>query len=359
MALLVGALYWVIHGSLEWFWQIGAVTLPALLLAAAGLSEVDAHAGTLWPQLARWGARLRVRKATPASPKDLSDLPDSNGARPAATQRTDSEPDLSAAFLTEERRSAQYASRRRRRTRRFARRQRARQALVPRGRVSRAFRVSLGILSCLVLVGAGLPFLSLQMQDAAVASIDSNPQGALSRARIAALLQPADPGPADTTAYVYLRSAETATVSTRTDRGGAVLDDLALALSSQLTAVQREPADWSEHYGACTAVLNILLASEALAGNPVASSSLTGIGVDDWSDLNPGASSPLALPPAGQAANSLANTQQSIATATNYRNMSSEELLGLAEKYLMEAKERYPLSVQVGTTLDFLKTLTQ
>ncbi len=154
-------------------------------------------------------------------------------------------------------------------------------------------------LSCLILVAAGLPFLALQIQDAAIASIGSNPQGALSRATIAMRLQPTDPSPVDTKAYFYLRSAETAAGSARTDRGGAVLDDLALALSSELTAIQREPADWSERYGACTAALNILLASEALAGKPVTSSSLTGVGVDDWSDLSPGASSPLALPPAG------------------------------------------------------------
>jgi hypothetical protein len=57
MALFVGAAYWFVHANMEWLWPIPGVTIPALLMVAAGVAATDARAGTLWPRLSDWSRR--------------------------------------------------------------------------------------------------------------------------------------------------------------------------------------------------------------------------------------------------------------------------------------------------------------
>jgi hypothetical protein len=352
MALLVGVLYFIIHGSLEWLWQIAGVTLAALLLVAAGLSEVDARVGVIWPRLRAWTSLGRSAESGPQTapaPEAQVDPPS-----PADDARSDAQ----TTFLTEDRRTAHYAARRRRRARRERRRRRLTEALIPPGPLSHSFRILLGVLSLLVLVGGGLPYLSLNLQDAALGSTSSNPAGAVARADLAARLDPTDAGPFQVRAYVYRRAAQAAAASTDADRTGAVLDNLALALADQEEGIQREPADWNQRQNAGVATLNLLLATDAISGRTVARPDSAIYGLEDWSALAPAAGSPsgtLAAP--GQAAGSLATTTEKVDTAARYRALSREELLARADTYLGDADARYPFSRQVDAALSFLGSL--
>jgi hypothetical protein len=49
--LVIGVVYWLIHGSVEWLWHMPGVTLPAVLMLALGVASVDARAGVLWPRV--------------------------------------------------------------------------------------------------------------------------------------------------------------------------------------------------------------------------------------------------------------------------------------------------------------------
>jgi hypothetical protein len=53
MALFTGAAYWFVEANMQGLWPLPAVTVPALLMVAAGLADTDARAGTLWPRFAR------------------------------------------------------------------------------------------------------------------------------------------------------------------------------------------------------------------------------------------------------------------------------------------------------------------
>jgi hypothetical protein len=55
MALFGGATYWFVHANMEWLWPVAGVTIPALLMLAAGVAATDARAGIVWPRLSgRW-----------------------------------------------------------------------------------------------------------------------------------------------------------------------------------------------------------------------------------------------------------------------------------------------------------------
>jgi hypothetical protein len=349
MALLAGVLYLLIHGSVEWIWQIVGVAIPALLLAAAGLSEVDARAGSMWPRLANWS-----RLGRPARP--VQHAPAAPESSPSAAD--DSPIDERTILFTENRRAAHYESQRLRRERRERRHRRLAKALVPPGPLSHSFRILLGALSLLILVGGGLPYLSLNLQDTALGSTASDPEGALARADLAARLNPMDAGPFQVRAYVYQRAAQAAAASTNVDRAGAVLDGLALALASQEQGIHHEPADWAWRYNAGVAALNLLLATDAISGRAIVRPESQIVGLDDWSNLAPDAGSSPSTPVApGIATGSLANTTETMDTANRYRQLSRKELLALADRYLHEAHDRYPLLQQVDEALSFLGLL--
>jgi len=217
----------------------------------------------------------------------------------------------------------------------------------------------LGALSLLILVAGSIPYLSLKLQDAALGSMASDPNVAIARTGLAAWLDFADAGPFQVRAYIYQQTAQAAAVSTNADIAGAVLDDLALALASQDEAVQREPADWNLRYNAGVAALNLLFASEAVTGRAVALPESTVLGLDDWSALAPPAGSSPGTPAApGVAAGSLATTAKTVNAADHYRQLSLQELLELADRYLAAAHDRYPLSPQVAVAVRFSGLLT-
>jgi hypothetical protein len=292
--LAIGVLYWLIHGSGEWLWNMPGVSLPAVLMLALGVASVDARAGVLWPRLHAWMAARTGSRATPSETTDLSE-----SAPEAAGQR-------------------------RRRASRLARRERRDRSLVPPGQVSLWFRRVLVATAAVTIVALALPYLSLRFQDFALSLTGTSDRAALRAARFAARLQPVDPHPLLTEADIYRFAAANAS-----DEGA--LDDLALSLDAHIRAIERDPAGWALHYRAGIAALRLL---EATTG--VAEGSLTGAA--------PAADS-------GRAEPSLA-TPETQARARLLRAIAPEELRLLARSYFVEAETRNPLNIQVKAALE-------
>jgi len=213
-------------------------------------------------------------------------------------------------------------------------------------------------LSVAVLVIAGLSYLSIQLQDSALALAATNGVQAAARADSARLLEPSDPAPHLTQAAIYEGAADAALTSGRDDRAGAVLDDLALAVSSYQKALSVEPADWSLHYEVGISVINLLLAREYLAGSgpdldytaliPLAP------GLSDWSQLSGAA----AAADPGMAQGTLAAPGSRLEAAKVYRNMPQEGLSALALESLNAAKDRNPLASQISEAIGIVNTVS-
>jgi hypothetical protein len=126
MALFAGAAYWFVHANIDWLWRMPGVTIPALLLVAAGVAETDARAGTLWPRVER-----RLRHTTPYK---------ISGTKAAAHSGEGAAEDG----------IADHASW----TRRFPRGK-----LEPAGLLSQAFRIGLLVLSAAAIIFAASAYL--------------------------------------------------------------------------------------------------------------------------------------------------------------------------------------------------------
>lgn len=307
MALVAGVSYWIIHASVDWLWQMAGVTLPAIMLLAAALAGVDARGNHL----------------APAGP-----VPSSVGL----TRQQIHQPE-------DDRRSFPGSPR-------------------PSRALSSPFRVLMVTLSLLVIVCAGLPFLSLQLQRSALALARTDGAHALQRAGLAEAVFMPDPGPYHTQASIALTAAATEANSGAEDRGGAVLDNLSLSLSSHEEAIAKEPADWSLHYDAGVAALNLLLArAYAAERSPVldyASIIPRVPGLRDWSAV---AGSGTSIPEVGESAGSLASTASARDTAAYYRALSEEELATLALAFLGAAEERNPMATQVRDAIDLVQQI--
>jgi hypothetical protein len=151
-AVAVAALYWLLHGGIEWLWQGPAVTIPVLLLLASGLAEIDSRAGAVWP---RWGSVLRrlgrSRSAARIAPHVREQSDPSRQADGEVTRDARSGV-LDPSFNTY-RRADRHARRQQRRANLEAYRDRVSQAMQPPGAVSQSFRWGLGTAS-LVVAGA-------------------------------------------------------------------------------------------------------------------------------------------------------------------------------------------------------------
>ncbi|MBC7293120.1 MAG: hypothetical protein H5T84_03240, partial [Thermoleophilia bacterium] len=267
MALLVALAYWLIHGSVEWLWQMPGITLGAFLMLAAALSSVEARVEVIWPRLSHiFGRRARLAEVTagePPTPANSQTPVTSTAEAPAmsADQTPTTQTGENSPLSWGPRRSDQYLSRIQRRRRRKQRYLLKVRLLQPPGPLSHVVRFCVLVVSLALMVGLGLPYLSLELQDSAVGLAKSDGQKALDRAWAAHWLDATDPGPYLTQAAISHSAARSAANSTAPDRAGAVLDNLALALSGYEQAATVEPADWSVHYRAGVAALNLLLAS--------------------------------------------------------------------------------------------------
>jgi len=161
--LAIGVLYWLVHGSGEWFWYIPGVSLPAVLMLALGVASVDARAGVLWPRFHDWMTVHTGRKG-----HDLSRLPP--------------------------------------------------------GQVSLWFRWVLVATAAVTLVALTLPYLSMRLQDSALMMTGTDDLAALRSARFAARLQPVDPEPLLTEADIYRFAAANASGQSALDDLALSLD---------------------------------------------------------------------------------------------------------------------------------------
>ncbi len=156
MALFVGASYWFVHANLEWLWPLPGVTIPALLMLAAGVAATDAQAGTMWPRLSRWMARSApAGSAVPAAAgAGQQPWPGSASAQTAeAVEAAGGAPEKAADGATSgapEKAAAEPGGR-------WSPVGRLR----PPGPLSQAFRIALMVLSGFVLILAGSAYLLL------------------------------------------------------------------------------------------------------------------------------------------------------------------------------------------------------
>jgi hypothetical protein len=226
-----------------------------------------------------------------------------------------------------------------------------------RGSLTWAFRIGLATLAVAVLVLAGLPYLSLQIQNSALALSRNDPLGGAQRAASAARLVPGDSEPWSTEATICTRAAQKAEASAREDRAGAALDDLALALGAQEKAVWRDPADWANYYRAAWAALDLLVAKGYSEGNGAriaeAGISRYAAGGHDWSGL----AGPEAVPEVGAAADSLAEDAAGKAAARRYRDLTSKQLCDLASDFLGSAARLNPLDTAVERAVELVEKL--
>ncbi|MBN1628628.1 MAG: hypothetical protein JW990_02590, partial [Thermoleophilia bacterium] len=350
IALLCGAAYWLIHASVDWLWQMGGVSIPAVLLVAAAVAGVDAKAGVLWPRLSRrsrMGSSEPEIETAPADPQSL--VPPSH-------------PDVagdSDGLLLIPHRADQYADRIERRRRRVEKRRRSRELFRPPGILSHFFRLFLVAVSLIVIIFAGLPYISMLYQDSAKALARKDAYRASERAEAASWLLPSDPGPYSTQASIYGGAALQALESDDPGRGGAVLDNLALAIGSLEDAIALEPADWTLRFQAGVTTLDLMLARGYAEGQTLSFDysdlSPEATGLRDWSAL---ASVAGQIPAPGTAAASLARDEDRLATATRYRDLTTEQLVEMALDFLQAADERNPLADQVDATVEILRRVT-
>lgn len=294
MAVVAGLSYWLIHASVDWLWQMGAVAVIALLLLAAGLASAESRVG---------GGRTILRRASEPLRDEPAPAPRSRFAFPLV-------------------------------------------------------RSLLLVLSLVVIAGAGFPYLSLKYQESAQALASTNGVEAAERAATAIRFQPDNPEPYVTQASIYHHAALAAAGSAAADRSGAVLDDLALSISGYMSAISVEPISWSLHYQAGVETLNLMLAwSHVLGSGPgfdYASLRDEIPGLVDWSSL----SNPQDEPPElGKATASLAVRASAQASARLYRDISQQELAQIAEKCLTAALTRNPLSEKTATALALLEEI--
>lgn len=347
MALLAGATYWFIHANVDWLWQMAGVSIPALLFVAAAVASVDGRVDILWPRVARW-----LEMKTPVTPAEAPQQERVGlGAKPP-----DREPSATDGLMLAPRRGEQYTAKARRRARRAARKVDSLKRLQPPGLLSHVFRALLVTLSLLVLVVAGLPYLSIELRNSATALAKTDALRAVKRANSARWLLPSDPGPYLTQASIYTGAARRALKSDSPDRAGAVLDDLALAIASHEKATAVEPADWNCRLKAGVAAANLLLAKGyiegQLSGLDYDEAALGLTGLQDWSAL---ASLDQDVPVPGAATGSLAQDEAGRSDASHYRGLRAEALASLALDFLHEAEERNPLAEQVKIGLEMVE----
>jgi hypothetical protein len=325
------------------------VSIPALLFLAAAVASVDARVDVLWPRVNRW---LRIG-ATPVSEGPITE----GAATEVPVERTLSNPEVTiddrGQSDTTGRAKLTY------RQRRAIRRRRSLERMLPPGVLSPIFKALLVTLSLVVIIAAGLPYLSLQFQESAVALAKSDGVRAIERVERIRYLQPSDPAPYVTQAGIYGRAASAAAASEAGDRVGAVLDNLALRIERFEQAITREPVDWTLYYRAGVATLNFLLARDYVAGlDPGLDYAVLipqVLGLQDWSNL---AGSGGALPAPGAAAGSLAADETTQGIAIHYRNLSRSELAAKAAGFLNTATEQNPLATQNRAALDTLRQVS-
>lgn len=202
VALAAALTYWTLHAGVDWLWHLPGVTLPVLLLLAAGLTEAA-------------------------------------GAREGASA-------AQARALLEGRASLEGSE------------DRAREARQQNGGLAVLFRAGVAAVALVALLATGLPYLSLRYQHVALAAIAAGDiDEGLRAAATASRLQPYDAEPLLLRAQAYRELAAETGAPERTRVA------LALSLAAEEEALSREPAAWQGHYRAARAAIDLVRAAPA------------------------------------------------------------------------------------------------
>ena len=242
-------------------------------------------------------------------------------------------------------------------------------AALPSGLLSWTYRVGLGLVAAALLALAGLSYLSMQLEDSALAVSRTDSLKAAQRVASAGRLVPGDPGPWAVQASIYAYAARKVADSSQVDKAGTALDDLALTIGAQQKTIDKDPADWTNHYRAAWSTLDLLFAKTFAEGGEAAGTEarllaqtlsgtdLSGFlnGQHDWSGLAGG----MAVPPVGAAGGSLAKDAASQAAAARYRDLSPKDLRDLALRFISAARRLNPMEPTVTDTIRFLEGLPQ
>jgi len=237
----------------------------------------------------------------------------------------------------------------------FARLRHARSGLLARG-----FRVALALVACLVIIGAALPYAALRWEDAALAADVAEARKAIKQAGVASWLQPPSPEPYLAKGMIYEEQARVAATGESPGMAGAVLDNLALAISSYEKAASLEPSNWLPCYKTGAACLNLVVAraylEQAFLVPPALDESPIWV-LTDWSSLA------TARPPTdpgegpGEGTLSLALTPSEISLVTFYRRTTFAELLAQTEDWLNKAFYLRPSAPYTRHALALLRTI--
>jgi hypothetical protein len=150
ISLLAAIAFWGMHAALDSSWALPPDALPAVLLFAIAVAEVDAHAHVLWPG---WSGRVRRMGVRLWGPLPVTHTADPERRSRAAESHVPTGLSADAPFTTH-RRADQYTGRRRRRARRAA-------TLRPPGPLSAAHRWLVMIVSTIGTVGLAWVYLTL------------------------------------------------------------------------------------------------------------------------------------------------------------------------------------------------------
>jgi hypothetical protein len=301
IAALTGALlFWFIHASADWIWHFPGVTLGAFLLLAYALSAAVPY--------------RRYSNDTGGATENV-----------AATQQS------SDSRLLKYDTSPVTASRRERRD-------------LP-------FRLILGVMSLAVLLGAGLPYLSMQYENLALSRMRSDTEAALGHASTAQALFPVSSEPLRIRTEVYRAAAQSAAALSDPDVAArGVLEALSLALATAERAIEKECAWYRVHYDAGLAALDLLAARDGDRVYGERAAGWAGRGAT-WSDDG----RPQAAGDGNNQVLTLAGESERLA-ATAIMATSDDDLLARATAHLEAARARNPLGSDVQRAVKTLET---
>ncbi|MBN1628485.1 MAG: O-antigen ligase family protein, partial [Thermoleophilia bacterium] len=209
------------------------------------------------------------------------------------------------------------------------------------------FRVGLGVASLAVLVGAAMPYLSMQYQNVALAKMSHDTHAALADSSTALSLFPVSAEPLLVRSDVYRAAATNAIGSTDpVEQGYRVASGLALSLAAAERAIEKDEASGLVHQIAGRATLDLLAARDPSIFHDKRT--------ERWDGL---AEASLTTDPAAleRSVRTLAATDSEAEAANQILALTSERLVARATAHLRASQERNPTEPSVIRLLEALE----
>jgi len=209
------------------------------------------------------------------------------------------------------------------------------------------FRVGLGVASLAVLVGAAMPYLSMQYQNVALAKMSRDTHAALADSSTALFLFPVSAEPLLVRTDIYRAAATNAIgIADPVERGYQVASGLALSLAAAERAIQRDEASGLVYQLAGRAALDLLAARDPSVFHDERTERWDGLaGASPSTD-------PVALELAVRA---LAATDSEAEAANQILALTSGGLVARATAHLRASQERNPTEPSVIRLLEALE----